>query len=423
MLTVLLATTHRGMRCVMARSPPPAATRAASNPAASLSGHGPVERCGVGGGLRSGRRGDVDGVHGGLVRHLHQRQHGRGRDIRRSGSRQRHRRRCARIGEQPARVAVGVGYIIHVAWPARRDGQTVIRYAARRIAAGRSRRLSRWPARRSRAREAGTLWRSVTTARVHVGLARRPERAPMDGARPRGLPHRSAANPSGGPRQDIFHASWKGRGVAVGAPGPGQCLLLLQDRVATAGEHVYAAWRHIYPGSLRDIAVARSTDNGATFGAPIRVSEDGWKIDACPDDGPAMVADGHGGIHIVWPTLVAGDTPRKGIFYSTLSGDAFTPRIRLDSGDGRSRASADSGRRAHEHRRRLGRASWRRRAGSCSGPSSTTSPQPPQMFSGDGASYPVVGGGEGFWIVLWSVQGGDGRSAIEGRRIPSTAKH
>ena len=49
--------------------------------------------------------------------------------------------------------------------------------------------------------------------------------------------------------------------------------------------------------------------------------------------------------------------------------------------------------------------------------------QPPQMFSGDGVSYPVVAAGEGFWIVLWSAQGGDGRSVIEGRRIPSTAKH
>ena len=104
--------------------------------------------------------------------------------------------------------------------------------------------------------------------------------------------------------------------------------------VATAGDRVYAAWRHIYPGSLRDIAVARSTDNGATFGDPIRVSEDGWKIDACPDDGPAMVG------RWAWRDLTScgrrwlrAIRPRKGIFYSTLAGDAFAPRLRLDSGE------------------------------------------------------------------------------------------
>jgi hypothetical protein len=46
----------------------------------------------------------------------------------------------------------------------------------------------------------------------------------------------------------------------------------------------------------------------------------------------------------------------------------------------------------------------------------------PQFFNGDGVSYPVVAAGEGYWIVLWSAQSADGRSVIEGRRIPSTAK-
>ena len=112
----------------------------------------------------------------------------------------------------------------------------------------------------------------------------------------------------GGPRQDIFHASWKGDSRPVEHLIQANVCFCCKTAVVASGEKVYAAWRHIYPGSLRDIAVARSMDNGATFGDPIRVSEDGWKIDACPDDGPAMVADGHSGIHIAWPTLVAGAT-------------------------------------------------------------------------------------------------------------------
>jgi hypothetical protein len=135
-----------------------------------------------------------------------------------------------------------------------------------------------------------------------------------------------------------------------------------------------------------------------------------------------MVADGHGGIHIVWPTLVAGETPRKGIFYSTLSGAAFVPRIRLDAGDtdpAHPQIASDIhtttavvwDERAADMRRIVFR------------PVSDGVAQPAQMFTGDGVSYPVVAASEGYWVVLWTAQGADGRTVIEGRRIPSAAKH
>jgi hypothetical protein len=88
---------------------------------------------------------------------------------------------------------------------------------------------------------------------------------------------------------------------------------------------LYTAWRHVYPGNIRDIAVAASRDAGATFGAPVRVSDDGWAIDGCPDDGPALAVDGSGLLHVVWPTVVDGT--RKTIFYATSrDGRTFTPR-------------------------------------------------------------------------------------------------
>jgi len=47
----------------------------------------------------------------------------------------------------------------------------------------------------------------------------------------------------------------------------------------------------------------------------VRVSEDNWKIDACPDDGPAMTIDRRGVLHITWPTLVRDpDAQRMAIF-------------------------------------------------------------------------------------------------------------
>ena len=42
----------------------------------------------------------------------------------------------------------------------------------------------------------------------------------------------------------------------------------------------------------------------------VRVSEDGWAINGCPDDGPAMAVDRAGTVHIVWPTVIGGAKPR-----------------------------------------------------------------------------------------------------------------
>jgi hypothetical protein len=93
---------------------------------------------------------------------------------------------------------------------------------------------------------------------------------------------------------------------------------------------VYAAWRHIFPGSIRDIAFASSTDGGLHFGPLVRVSEDNWELNGCPEDGPAMAAETSGVIHIVWPTLVTDGDPQKALFYATSrDGKTFSPRARV----------------------------------------------------------------------------------------------
>jgi hypothetical protein len=93
---------------------------------------------------------------------------------------------------------------------------------------------------------------------------------------------------------------------------------------------LYAAWRHVYPGSIRDIAFIASADGGRTFGTPGRVSVDGWQLDGCPDDGPAMTVGPDNRVHIVWPTVIGGTEPEGAIFYaSSTDGRAFGPRIRV----------------------------------------------------------------------------------------------
>ena len=92
---------------------------------------------------------------------------------------------------------------------------------------------------------------------------------------------------------------------------------------------IVAAWRHVYPGNIRDIALTKSSDGGRTFAAPVRVSEDNWVLNGCPENGPAVAIDQSNAIHVVWPTLVhdARGAESLALFYATSrDGQRFTKR-------------------------------------------------------------------------------------------------
>jgi hypothetical protein len=67
------------------------------------------------------------------------------------------------------------------------------------------------------------------------------------------------------------------------------------------GEHgeVYLSWRKVFDADVRDIVIAVSTDAGQSFSSPKKVAEDGWVLHACPDSGPAMVAE-NGKVYVAW---------------------------------------------------------------------------------------------------------------------------
>lgn len=103
-----------------------------------------------------------------------------------------------------------------------------------------------------------------------------------------------------------------------------------------AGSWTFAAWRQVYPGSIRDIAFTASRDAGSTFSAPVKVSNDQWQIDGCPDNGPALAVDAKQAVHVVWPTVEAGsDTKQLSLFYAlstnatTSKAPTFTARRKL----------------------------------------------------------------------------------------------
>ena len=154
------------------------------------------------------------------------------------------------------------------------------------------------------------------------------------------LDGRAAAGPGAAPRtmrQDIFQAVWRPDGSHDEVTVATDVCFCCKTAVAIAPDGTtYVAWRHIYPTNLRDIAVARSTDGGKTFSAPVRVSEDGWQIAGCPDDGPAVAVDDAGVLHVVWPRMVSGPNPAKGVFYSYSmdGGRTFAARQRVDDEGG-----------------------------------------------------------------------------------------
>ncbi len=76
---------------------------------------------------------------------------------------------------------------------------------------------------------------------------------------------------------------------------------------------IYVAWRAIFPGDVRDVAVARSADGGRTWEQPVRPRPDEWVYPGCPHAGPSLEVDGQGRVHVAWWTGKEGEA---GVYYS-----------------------------------------------------------------------------------------------------------
>lgn len=151
-------------------------------------------------------------------------------------------------------------------------------------------------------------------------------------------PHQHAMPAAGAaPEDSVARAQRSKLYVAIaGEPGSARAITggvcyCCKTSVAVAPDGaIVAAWRHVYPGNLRDIAFSVSRDRGRTFTVPTRVSEDGWAIDGCPENGPAVAVEGGGRVHVVWPTVVsesAAAEPVMRLFHATTTeGQRFTPR-------------------------------------------------------------------------------------------------
>ena len=80
---------------------------------------------------------------------------------------------------------------------------------------------------------------------------------------------------------------------------------------------------------LRDISVARKVR--ALWGESRTLHADGWRINACPTNGPAIAAAGEE-VVVAWFTLATGE-PEVRVVFSGNSGAGFGEAVRVDGGD------------------------------------------------------------------------------------------
>jgi hypothetical protein len=79
---------------------------------------------------------------------------------------------------------------------------------------------------------------------------------------------------------------------------------------------------------IRDIYAVRR--DAGTWTTPTPVHADGWKIQGCPVNGPALAARGDV-VAVAWFTAAA-DTARVRLAYSFDAGTTFNPPLRIDGG-------------------------------------------------------------------------------------------
>lgn len=94
-----------------------------------------------------------------------------------------------------------------------------------------------------------------------------------------------------------------------------------------------ALWRHVFDGGIRDHAMAEL--DGAAPVTVHRASFGGWKLGACPHQGPALAQGGDWGWHMAW--FDGGAKP--GLYYARMDGAAWVTSPAKRFGDLKQQAS------------------------------------------------------------------------------------
>jgi hypothetical protein len=116
--------------------------------------------------------------------------------------------------------------------------------------------------------------------------------------------------------------------LATNAPGLGQS----NDKTALGVDpltgNVYAAWSDFHGGGCNEIDVTHSTDHGATFSAPVKLS-----TGLCGNQAPSFAFGTAGQVYIAWEATTGGSKNQNGVngaafSVSTDEGQTFSkPRL------------------------------------------------------------------------------------------------
>ncbi len=154
------------------------------------------------------------------------------------------------------------------------------------------------------------------------------------------------------PAGDRFGVAWlDGRETAAQPPGPmtlryttldregrvGQERLIdervcdcCQTEVVRTADGLAAFFRDRSTGEIRDIYVALGS--GDDWSESRAVHDDGWKIAACPVNGPAAAASGDD-LAVAWFTVAAGGEGQVKLTFSGDGGRSFGSPLRVDGGN------------------------------------------------------------------------------------------
>jgi hypothetical protein len=199
-----------------------------------------------------------------------------------------------------------------------------------------------------------------------------------------------------------------------------------RPRIAFGAQgEVYVAWRKVFAGDVRDMAVSTSRDGGETFAPEVRVADDGWQLRGCPHSGASM-ASSNGRLYVAWLTEGRERRPRiqlawsddqGGHFHAPLavSGDSLDPNhpVLSASEDGRVLITFQA-------RARKTDGSWGPATAFVAEVTGDRVSSPTPLPNGGGSvSYPQLAAGTGGRVyVAWSQRTDQGSSLVmlRGRR-------
>ena len=102
-----------------------------------------------------------------------------------------------------------------------------------------------------------------------------------------------------------------------------------QTSAALVPEGILTVYRDRSKSEIRDITIVKF--DGKQWSQPKTVFDDGWQINACPINGPAIAAQGRN-VAVAWFTA-ANDKPKVQVAFSTDGGNTFGKPVQVDDGN------------------------------------------------------------------------------------------